>query len=188
MNAAYVGEKYWAKPVFGVGDLSARLLIVGLAHGAHGANRTGVPFMGDTAGEFLFAGLERNGFAPNQSFESLKDVYITNAVKCAPPGNKPKTNEFHNCREYLLEELSLLKEVKVILALGEKAFLEVKRTLKEKGANVQHLKFGHGAEYKVQGGFPDVIGSYHTSKLNINTKLIDVHKMDEIFFKIRKIL
>jgi uracil-DNA glycosylase len=177
-NPIYKKEKYWAKPVPGIGDPNGRLLIVGLAPGAHGANRTGIPFSGDTAGEFLFNALGRHGF---YSEKSLTDVYITNAVKCAPPDNRPTSDEFNKCKDFLIKEIEDLQKIKVILAFGEKAFDQVKKVFRIPKSKT---KFAHGVVHE-EKNMPIIIGSYHTSKYNIDTKRMSVEKIDEIFTKVK---
>lgn len=177
-NPQYRNEKYWAKPVPGDGDTNAGLLIVGLAPGAHGANRTGTPFAGDTAGSFLYDSLKKHGFSDG---EQLTDVFITNAVKCAPPENKPNASEFRHCSGYLIQEMGSLSNVKTVLALGEKAFYEVLRIFDFKKSQ---YKFAHGIEVPSSAGNPFIIGSYHPSKYNLYTKRMDEEKMDQIFVRI----
>ncbi|HET7579233.1 MAG TPA: uracil-DNA glycosylase [Bacillales bacterium] len=187
-------DPYWKKPVPGFGERNARLLIVGLAPGAHGANRTGRVFTGDAAGDFLFKALHRHGFA-NQSHSvarndslELRDVFITNAVKCAPPKNRPTPAEFQACEPFLKKELELLPNLKAILALGGKAFNRVKRTLKDCDADVKGMKFGHGVHYHIGDNFPILLGSYHTSFLNINTKRLTPEMIDEVFEFVKETL
>jgi uracil-DNA glycosylase family 4 len=176
-NPQYRNEKYWAKPVPGDGDTNASLLIVGLAPGAHGANRTGTPFAGDTAGSFLYDALKKHGYSNG---EQLTAVFITNAVKCAPPENKPIASEFHHFREYLIQEIGSLPNLKTVLALGEKAFYEVIRIFSLKKS--QH-KFAHGIEVPSSAGNPFINGSYHPSKYNLYTKRMNEEKMNQIFMR-----
>jgi uracil-DNA glycosylase len=180
-NPLYKGESYWGKPVPGMGDIKGRLLIVGLAPGAHGANRTGIPFSGDPAGEFLFNALSRHGFFDGNT---LSDVYITNAVKCAPPKNKPIADEFHNCKNFLIKEIESLSNLKIIITLGDYAFKQVKRVFE---IPLTETKFGHGVIH-LQENLPTIVGSYHTSRYNIDTKRMSNEKIDEIFNKVKEIL
>jgi uracil-DNA glycosylase family 4 len=160
---------YWGRPVPGFGDPRARLLIVGLAPAAHGANRTGRMFTGDSSGSWLYEALHRFGFANQPHSQrrddglALRDCYVTAAVRCAPPGNKPTPAELANCRSYLQAELRLLRRVRVVVALGRIAH---KAWLKAAGWSRQ--PFRHGAVAR----FPDgtiLISSYHPSRQNTNT-------------------
>lgn len=188
-------DPYWKKPVPGFGDRNGRLLIVGLAPGAHGANRTGRVFTGDAAGDFLFKALHRHGFA-NQSHSvsrndslELRDVFITNAVKCAPPKNQPTAVEFQACEPFLKNEMALLPNLKVILALGGKAFDRVKMVLKGCDADVRGTKFGHGVHYHIgDDDFPILWGSYHTSLININTNRLTAKMMDGVLENVKHAL
>ncbi len=151
---AYRDWEYWAKPVPGFGDPRARVLILGLAPGAHGSNRTGRPFTGDSSGNFMYPVLHQTGFAsqPNatrlEDGLTLKDAYITAAVRCAPPQNKPTPSELSNCSSYLDRELDLLKEVKVVVALGRIGFDAYLNYLKRNGVlkSKGEYAFMHGAE------------------------------------------
>ncbi|MFA9556839.1 uracil-DNA glycosylase [Evansella sp. AB-rgal1] len=184
------GETYWARPVPGFGDHKAELLIVGLAPAAHGANRTGRVFTGDTSGNLLLEALHRHGFSNKKQSRTsedelqLQNVYITNIVKCAPPQNKPNATEFKACREFLERELQLLTNVKVILAVGGDAFNQTKRVLRKLGADVSKMKFGHGCSYGVGAEFPRLVGTYHTSRYNIDTKRITPDMVDDVFQEI----
>jgi len=164
----YKNWEYWSKPIPGFGDLKARILIIGLAPAAHGGNRTGRMFTGDSSGNWLIKALYELGYA-NQPYSvslddglNLKDVYITACLRCAPPKNKPNRDELENCREYLEEELKILKEVKVVITLGRIAFdtfLKINKSPK--------LKFKHGEKYKL--GKYTLIVSYHPSRQNTQT-------------------
>ena len=167
---------YWNHPVSGFGDLSARLWLVGLAPGAHGANRTGRPFTGDGAGDFMYPLLHEAGFS-NQSHVNdiddglfLTDLYISNAVKCVPPENKPTSAEFNACRPYLKQEWQQLSQVRVILALGRDAFMSVLRLLKEEGLvdRIADYPFKHNGVYPLSNG-QYLLASYHTSRYNVQT-------------------
>jgi uracil-DNA glycosylase family 4 len=173
---AYRDWTYWGKPVPGFGDAHARLLILGLAPAAHGANRTGRMFTGDRSGDFLYAALHKAGFA-NQPTSlhrddglQLRDVYISATCRCAPPDNKPLPKEVANCRGYLERELEILQP-RAVLALGKiawDAFLEI---LKQRGliASRALYKFAHGAEAEVVAGTPRLFGVYHPSQQNTQT-------------------
>jgi len=165
----FADEAYWARPVPSWGDPNARLLIVGLAPAAHGGNRTGRMFTGDSSGDWLARAMHETGFANRPTSRSkddgltLKDAYVTAAVRCAPPGNKPLPSELLNCSRYLESELKLLDKVRVVLALGKIGFDAYSRA-----AGVKGLVFCHGARYddiddKV------LLASYHPSRQNTNT-------------------
>jgi uracil-DNA glycosylase family 4 len=176
----FAGEDYWARPVPGFGDPAARLLVVGLAPAAHGGNRTGRVFTGDSSGDFLFAALHRAGFA-NQPDSirrddglRLTDAYVLAPVRCAPPDNRPTPDEFDRCRPLFVHELALLPNVRVFLALGGLAWASTLRVLAEAGAPIPRPApaFGHGAEAEsdIPGRGPvTLLGSYHVSRQNTNT-------------------
>jgi uracil-DNA glycosylase family 4 len=184
----YRDDEYWGKPIPGFGDPNARLLIVGLAPAAHGGNRTGRMFTGDRSGDFLYRALHRAGFA-NQPWSrrrddglALYDCYITAAVRCAPPGNKPIPNELATCRPYLVEEIRLLRHVRVIVALGRiafdaflKAWVDVGRLLP-----IPRPAFGHGAMVKLPEGVW-LLASYHPSQQNTQTGRLTPAMFQRIF-------
>ena len=183
----HAGEKYWARPLPGWGDPDARLLIVGLAPAAHGGNRTGRMFTGDSSGDWLSRAMHEAGFASSPASTSrddglvLHDAYITAAVRCAPPGNRPLPSELANCSRYLSAELRILKNVKVVLALGKIAFDAYCRT-----AGFGGLAFGHGARYDVGGRV--LLASYHPSRQNTNTGRLTWKMWTEIFAAARSLL
>jgi uracil-DNA glycosylase len=177
---------YWANPLPGFGDSKARVLIAGLAPAAHGGNRTGRMFTGDRSGEWLFRALYEFGFANRPGSErrdddfALIDSYITATIRCAPPKNKPLPEEIENCRPYFLEELDLLKNVKVIVPLGQIAFTQTLKSLRLKGFDIPSLTFGHGKVYEVPSGetprIPNsrlqtitLVTTYHPSQQNTQT-------------------
>lgn len=176
----FAGETYWARPVPGFGDPSARLLVVGLAPAAHGGNRTGRVFTGDSSGDFLFAALHRAGFA-NQPASArrrdglaLTDAYVLAPVRCAPPDNRPTPQEFDRCRPFFARELALLPDVRVFLALGGLAWASTLRVLGEAGAVIPRPApaFGHASEARLDlpgRGPVALLGSYHVSRQNTNT-------------------
>jgi len=174
---AYRDWDYWAKPVPGFGDPRARLLLVGLAPGAHGANRTGRMFTGDSSGDFLYKALHAAGFASQPNSVSRDDglkltgAYIGAAVRCAPPDNKPSTEEIRTCRPYLERELELLANVRVVLALGRVAFDVYLGILRDQGKIERRsaFVFGHDQEYRTGPGQPWLIASYHPSQQNTST-------------------
>jgi uracil-DNA glycosylase len=172
----YRGQKYWARPLPGFGDPDARLLIVGLAPAAHGGNRTGRMFTGDRSGDWLYGALHAAGFA-NQPESlhrddglKLTDCYITAAVRCAPPANKPATMEFARCRSYLVQELKLFKKVRVVIALGKIAFDSFLAAHQENGGAVPkpRPRFGHGVSVVLPNSVT-LICSYHPSQQNTFT-------------------
>jgi len=173
---AYRDCEYWGKPVPGFGDPAARVLILGLAPGAHGSNRTGRPFTGDASGKFMFPVLYDTGFAnqPNATDREdglkLKDLYITAAVRCAPPDNKPLPQELTNCASYLDRELDGLSNVKVVVALGRIGFDAYLNYLKRRGqlGSRKTYVFQHGAKYKMADG-KTLLASYHPSNQNTQT-------------------
>jgi uracil-DNA glycosylase family 4 len=186
---AYMDKEYWGKPVPGFGDPNARVLVVGLAPGAHGSNRTGRQFTGDASGGFLFPALYRAGFANQPSAESrsdgliLKDMYITASGRCAPPKNKPTSDELNNCQPYLERELEILKP-KVIVCLGRIAF---ERILRIYSARKSDFKFGHGAAYQLEKG-TWLLSSYHPSQQNTLTGKLTVEMIDDIWKKAKELL
>jgi uracil-DNA glycosylase len=195
-NPNFPGFQYWAKPVPGFGDPSARLLIVGLAPGAQGANRTGRPFTGDGAGEVLYRALYKHGFSNraeaidrNDGLE-LDGVYITNAVKCVPPQNRPIGIEKQTCLPWLVKELPLLDNLDVVLAMGKDAFESYLRLLRVQGKidKLKPYRFEHGAVYSFEQAPTRLISTYHFSRYNINTGLLTEKMIDALFLKVKQLL
>jgi uracil-DNA glycosylase family 4 len=196
-RAAFRNETYWGRPVPGFGDPQGRLLILGLAPAAHGANRTGRVFTGDGgggSGDFLMAALHRNGFAnipTSQSIDDglmLKDAFIAAVVRCAPPDNKPTPQEILACQEHLEAELDELPNIQVVVALGKIAFDAWWRMLALKGRAVRpRSEFGHGAISRPEDS-PVVIASYHPSRQNTNTGKLTPTMMSSVFRKAAKLL
>ncbi len=190
---AYRDWDYWAKPVPGFGDPRARLLLIGLAPGAHGANRTGRMFTGDSSGDFLYKILFETGFASEATSRSrddglkLKDAYISAAVRCAPPDNKPAVEEIRNCRSYLERELALLKRVQVVVALGRVAFDVYLGILRDQGkiARRSAFLFAHRAEHRTGEGQPLLISSYHPSQQNTSTGKLTAPMFRAVFDRAR---
>lgn len=194
------GERYWAKPLPGFGDLNARVLVVGLAPAAHGGNRTGRMFTGDSSGNTLMKALHAAGFANIDSSVSaddglvLKDVYLTAVVRCPPPDNKPLSSEVINCLPYLVEEMRRLTNVKVVVALGRLAFDTYLRLLKREGTvNGKMPVFSHGAEYRLNGSFlgrplPVLLVSYHPSQQNTYTGRLTQRMIDSVFLRAKAIV
>lgn len=173
---AFRDQTYWGKPVPGFGDPKARLLLVGLAPGAHGSNRTGRMFTGDASGDWLYAALYEFGFAsqPHATSRddglSLTDCYITAAARCAPPGNKPTPTEFAACRPYLEEELGLLTRVRVVVGLGRIGYEAwVKASgWRDRLPSKDRPQFAHGSQHRLGDG-TTLLGTYHPSRQNTNT-------------------
>jgi uracil-DNA glycosylase family 4 len=173
---AYLDHEYWGKPVPGFGDPNARVLILGLAPGAHGSNRTGRPFTGDASGKFMYPVLYETGFANQPTATdhndglTLKDLYITAAVRCAPPDNKPLPQELANCAPYLDREMEDLKRLKVVVALGKIGFDAYLNYLQRRGlvTRKRDYLFQHGASYKMADG-KTLLASYHPSNQNTQT-------------------
>ena len=190
---SYAEHDYWGKPVTGFGDSKAEIIIVGLAPGAHGANRTGRIFTGDSSGDFLFASLYRSGLAKLPTSDSQKDgqeLYRTRilcAVRCAPPDNKPSTEEKITCAPFLANEIELLMPTtKVFVALGNFAWTGLLAQLAQMGFEipVPRPKFGHGVTFFTQSAFGKtvrIIGSYHPSQQNTFTKKLTPPMLDGIF-------
>jgi uracil-DNA glycosylase family 4 len=191
----YRGMNYWARPLTGFGDSQPRLLIIGLAPAAHGGNRTGRMFTGDRSGDWLYSTLYSAGFAnqPNSEHDNdgleLKDCYITAAVRCAPPDNKPSRVEFDRCRSYLVQELKLFRNVRVVIALGKIAFDSFLTAHQENGGLLPRPrpKFGHGAQVVLPCGLT-LICSYHPSQQNTFTGKLTRPMFSGIFKQAREIL
>jgi uracil-DNA glycosylase family 4 len=191
---AYRDCEYWGKPVPGFGDPDGRVLIIGLAPGAHGSNRTGRPFTGDASGKFMFPVLHETGFAnqPNASDRNdglmLKDLYITAAVRCAPPANKPTPQELAECSQFLARELVGLEKVKVVVALGKIGFDAYLNYLKRRGQllNRQKYLFKHGFSYRLPDG-KVLLASYHPSNQNTQTGKLTREMFVEIFKEAAKL-
>ena len=191
---AFRDEEYWARPVPGFGDPAASILILGLAPAAHGANRTGRIFTGDRSGDWLFSALHRAGFANQPTATHRHDglelnrVYITAAVKCAPPANKPTVAERDRCQPFSVEELTAMPTVKVILCLGAFAWGQALRLVNAtEGTRVSPKpKFGHGVTAQV--GSYTLLGSYHPSQQNTFTGTLTEEMFDAVFGKARQLI
>jgi uracil-DNA glycosylase family 4 len=192
---AYRDWKYWAKPVPGWGDSRGRVLMLGLAPGAHGSNRTGRPFTGDGSGHFLYRLLHAAGFASQPTSHhrgdglQLRDLYITAAVRCAPPGNKPTPQEILNCSPFLDRELAALKNVQVIILLGKIAFDAYLNHARRHNIipSKAGFKFAHGAQYVLPDGRL-LLCSYHPSLQNTNTGKLTEKMMLQVFRRARQLL
>jgi len=192
---AYLDWDYWARPVPGFGDPHARVLILGLAPGAHGSNRTGRPFTGDGSGYFMYPVLYKTGFAsqPTATHRGdglrLNDAYITAAVRCAPPQNKPTPKEIANCSVFLDREMAALKKVQVIVVLGRIGFDAYLNHVKRRGLPVSKadIVFSHAAHYAMPDG-RTLLCSYHPSQQNTQTGKLTERMFTEVFLKARKLL
>jgi uracil-DNA glycosylase family 4 len=193
-KAAYRHDTYWGRPVPGFGDPRARLLVVGLAPAAHGANRTGRMFTGDSSGAFLMRALHRAGFASQDTSEHARDglaltgVYVSATVRCAPPANRPTAAEIARCLPYLDAEMELLDSLRVIIALGRVAFDASWRLLVRRGAPGRPSPlFGHGRSYGF-AGLPTLVASYHPSRQNTNTGRLTQAMFDHVFDTARRLV
>lgn len=200
-RASFRDETYWGRGVPGFGDPDARLLVVGLAPAAHGANRTGRMFTGDRSGDWLYGALYRAGYAsrPDSTRRddglALSDVFVTAAVRCAPPANKPQPAEREACRPFLERELEIFTRVRVLVALGGFAFSHVLRIWRDRSASVPRPapKFGHGVEVPLPSsadGLPalTVLGSYHPSQQNTFTGTLTEPMFDAIWRRARELI
>ena len=189
----YINEKYWGKPITGFGDIRGKILLVGLAPAAHGGNRTGRVFTGDRSADFLYKCLYKAKMSNLPTSENKNDglklynVYITTALKCVPPGDKPTPLELKTCFVFFKKEIDLLKNVKIIVALGKIAFDACIQFYKENYfLKSKNYKFSHSIKYQL----PDkkiLIGCYHPSPRNVNTKRINLNMMAKLFKNVRKI-
>lgn len=191
---AYLEWDYWGKPVPGFGDREARLVIIGLAPAAHGANRTGRMFTGDSSGRTLLAAMHRAGFSnlPSSTHGDdglvLQDAYLTAVARCAPPGNRPTAGELTNCRTFLERELQLLDHVRVVLALGRIAFDGYQRMLRDGGVISSRLIFEHGASFSFDSPLQELIACYHPSRQNTQTGRLTDKMLDQVFAQIQLVL
>jgi uracil-DNA glycosylase family 4 len=192
---AYREWEYWGKPVPSFGDPAARVLILGLAPGAHGSNRTGRMFTGDRSGDILYKVLHKTGFASQATSASrddwleLRGAYITAACHCAPPANKPLPQEIRNCRPYFERELELLSTLKVVVALGKIAFDNYLDVLKARGAITSRAPyvFGHDRQFRMGPDQPVLVSSYHPSQQNTSTGKLTENMLADVFRRARKL-
>ena len=192
---AYRDWTYWGKPVPAFGDPAARVLILGLAPGAHGSNRTGRMFTGDGSGQMLYRTLYKTGFASQPDSHhrddgmTLHDAFITAAARCAPPGNKPTPQELRNCRPFFERELELLPNLKVVVALGKIAFDTYLDILKASGVIRARspFVFGHDCQYKIAPGQPILVSSYHPSQQNTSTGKLTEKMLIAVFRRARRL-
>ncbi len=184
---AYLDWDYWGKPVPGFGDPKARLLILGLAPGAHGSNRTGRMFTGDGSGNFLFPALFRAGFANQANSKNrsdgleLDDCWLTAAGRCAPPANKPSREELNNCQVWLEREISLLSEIHGVVVLGKIALDSLLRLPGFSELPKKEIAFSHGAFYQPDKKLPWILCSYHPSLQNTQTRRLTIEMFDQIW-------
>lgn len=191
---AYMDQTYWAKPVPGFGDPRARVLILGLAPGAHGANRTGRPFTGDGSGDFMYPILHGLGFASKPKAVSaddglkLRHAWIASVVRCAPPGDKPTPTEVRNCAVHLVAEIAALPRVRTVVCLGRIAWdaylahLVLHGVIERRSAYV----FAHGAEYRLPNGL-NLLATYHPSLRNTNTGRLNAFMFEQVFVRAREL-
>ena len=188
-----ISEKYWGKPLTGFGEFNSKFMILGLAPAAHGGTRTGRAFTGDKSGDFLFKCLYETGFANQPISKSLDDglkiksTYITNILKCVPPGDKPLNEELENCSIYLNSEIKNLERLKIILTLGKLAFDNCIKFYKKNYKIDGKFIFKHGKKYYLPDG-KLLFSSYHPSPRNVNTGILNQEKMKKILISIKKLL
>ena len=195
-KAAHRDEVYWGRPVPGFGDPGARLLVLGLAPAAHGANRTGRVFTGDGSGDFLMRAMHAAGFASQPTSRHaadglrLRDAFIAASVRCAPPANKPTPAEIANCQPHLEAEWAALTRLRVVVALGRVASDTYWRILRARGGSVtRRPAFGHGQVFMpAVPGFPSLVESYHPSRQNTNTRRLTLPMLVDAFDKARDVL
>lgn len=191
----YMSWTYWGKPIAGFGDPKAELYVLGLAPAAHGGNRTGRVFTGDRSGDWLYEALHHFGFANQASSThrgdglSLTSCYIGATVRCAPPGNKPSSDEFEQCNRFLREELRLLTQIRVVITLGKIAFDHYLKTCKADGHTIPSPvpRFGHGVTYRLPWGVL-LLGSYHPSQQNTFTGKLTRPMFHSVFAQARRAL
>jgi uracil-DNA glycosylase len=191
---AYRDWQYWGRPVPGFGDTEAEVLVVGLAPGAHGANRTGRMFTGDGSGEFLYSALHKSGFAsqPTSSHRgdglTLQNLFISAVGRCAPPQNKPTISEITNCLPYLEREMALLSRVRVLVTLGRIAFDNTLRIYRQNNIPIPSIKFSHATAHALGGNLPWLVASYHPSRQNTQTGRLTVDMFDQVWVLVRTLL
>ena len=189
----FIHENYWAKPITGFGDINGKMLIVGLAPAAHGGTRTGRVFTGDKSSDFLYKCLYLAKISNQPNSDNINDglklnnAYITTALKCVPPNDKPEKNELHNCYKFFNREIDLLKNCKIIIPLGKIAFDACINFYKIDYQIDKKFIFGHGKNYKLPDG-KILFSCYHPSPRNVNTKRINLKKMTNFFLKAKKFI
>ncbi len=191
---AYRDWDYWGKPIPGFGDLNGQVLVVGLAPGAHGSNRTGRMFTGDASGDFLYPALYRAGFASQPTSTDLNDgltlrnLFITAICRCVPPQNKPTPAEIRNCLPYMQHEISQMENLKVVVALGAIAQNHVLKIYSELAQEKQQFPFSHGRLDKFPGNMPYLISSYHPSRQNTQTGRLTTEMFDQIWSQVNQLI
>jgi uracil-DNA glycosylase family 4 len=191
---AYRSETYWAKPVPGFGDAHAQVMVVGLAPGAHGSNRTGRMFTGDASGNFLYPSLYNAGFASQPKASNMDDglnltgMFITAVCRCVPPDNKPASDEIARCLPYLRAEMRMLKNLEGVVALGKIAFDQILRELYPLNSERAAVQFKHGVFVEGGGTRPWILGSYHPSRQNTQTGRLTAPMFDAIWQRINRLL
>lgn len=193
---AYRDWTYWGRPVPGFGDPHAQLLIIGLAPAAHGGNRTGRVFTGDRSGDFLYRALFQTGFASQPSSVAvgdglqLTDAFVSAAVRCAPPDNKPTPEEIRTCSPYLQSEIELLKALRVVVALGKLAFDAYLAILKSQNRIERRsaYRFGHNLDYRLGPGLPVLVSSYHPSQQNTSTGKLTEAMLRAVFERAKSLI
>jgi len=189
----FIHENYWGKPITGFGNINGEILIVGLAPAAHGGTRTGRVFTGDKSSDFLYKCLYLAKISNQPNSDNIHDglklnnAYITTALKCVPPNDKPEKNELHNCYKFFNREIDLLKNCKIIIPLGKIAFDACINFYKIDYQIDKKFKFGHGKNYKLPDG-KILFSCYHPSPRNVNTKRINLKKMTNFFLKAKKFI
>jgi len=189
----YINETYWGKPITGFGDLDGKILLVGLAPAAHGGTRTGRVFTGDKSSDFLYKCLYKAKISNQPTSKHINDglrlskAYITTALKCVPPGDKPLRNELDNCFNFFNKEIDNLNNLRAVIALGKIAFDTCVYYYKSNYDFHEKIKFGHGKTYKVPGNIL-LVGCYHPSPRNVNTGRINEKKMTNLFLKVLKLV
>lgn len=184
----YLDWDYWGKPIPGFGDPQAKVFILGLAPAAHGGNRTGRLFTGDRSGDWLFGTLYKHGFASQPTSQHrtdglyLREAFVSAAIRCAPPDNKPTADELLSCQSYLLQELELLQNLKVVVALGGLAFMTYLAAREKRGESITRPRprFRHGVSYPLPGGIT-LLGSYHPSQRNTQTRRLTAEMFSDVF-------
>lgn len=191
---AYRDEVYWGKPVPGFGDSDAKIMIVGLAPGAHGSNRTGRMFTGDASGNFLFPALHRVGFA-NQSHGNhpadgleLRQVFLTAICRCVPPKNRPNVTEIKNCLPWLQAEIDLLPNLQGFVTLGRIAFDDLRRLYQEQAIDLPVMDFGHDHFFELGKGLPWLLTSYHPSQQNTLTGVLTEEMFNAVWTQAKRLI
>ena len=189
----YRDQTYWGKPITGFGDINGKIFFVGLAPAAHGGTRTGRVFTGDKSSDFLYKCLYKAKISNQSNSDHINDglklnnAFITAALKCVPPGDKPLKNELDNCFNYFKQEINLLKNLKVIVALGKIAFDTCVKFYRENFDYTERVKFSHGTYFKLPNNVL-LMGCYHPSPRNVNTGRLNEQKMTSLFKKVLKLI